>query len=57
MVGSVDDIYINASGAIDFVMVSVGGFLGVGNKHVAVKWSDLQFGRDGTSLQLTTVGN
>jgi sporulation protein YlmC with PRC-barrel domain len=52
-VGSIEDIYIDPRGAIDTVIVSVGGFLGVGDKHVAVKWSDLKYGRDGKSLQLT----
>jgi hypothetical protein len=36
------------------VVVSVGGFLGVGTKHVAVKWSELKVGRDGKDLTLTT---
>ena len=53
-VGTIDDVYIDGKGAIDSVIVSVGGFLGVGNKHVAVKWSDLKHGRDGKSLLLTT---
>jgi sporulation protein YlmC with PRC-barrel domain len=53
-VGSVEDVYLDAKGAIESVVVSVGGFLGVGNKHVAVKWSDLKVGRDGKSLMLTT---
>jgi sporulation protein YlmC with PRC-barrel domain len=53
-VGSVEDIYIDSKGAIESVIVSVGGFLGAGTKHVAVKWSDLKFGRDDKSLLLTT---
>jgi sporulation protein YlmC with PRC-barrel domain/ketosteroid isomerase-like protein len=53
-VGSIEDVYVDAKGAIESVVVSVGGFLGVGNKHVAVKWSDLKVGRDGKSLMLTT---
>ena len=53
-VGSVEDVYLDAKGAVESVFVSVGGFLGVGNKHVAVKWSDLKVGRDGKSLMLTT---
>ena len=35
-------------------MVSVGGFLGVGTKDVAVRWSDIGRSRDGRSLVLTT---
>ena len=52
-VGSIEDVYLDAKGA-SIVVVSVGGFLGVGNKHVTVKWSDLKVGRDGKSLMLTT---
>lgn len=36
------------------MVVSVGGFLGVGTKDVAVKWSDLKFTRDGRSLVIMT---
>lgn len=36
-------------------MVSVGGFLGVGSKDVAVKWSDLKVSRDDKSLVITTT--
>lgn len=53
-VGTVEDLYVDAQGAIKTVVVSVGGFLGVGAKDVAVKWSDLKQGRDGKSLVLTT---
>src|SRR5262249_37284886 len=37
-VGKVEDVYVDSSGAIKTVVVSVGGFLGVGSKNVAVKW-------------------
>ena len=40
MVGSVEDFYVDGSGNIKTVVMSVGGFLGVGSKDVAVKWSD-----------------
>ncbi|HSH99594.1 MAG TPA: PRC-barrel domain-containing protein [Reyranella sp.] len=53
-VGAVQDLYLDASGAIKTVVVSVGGFLGVGAKDVAVKWSDLKQSRDGKSLILMT---
>ena len=53
-VGSVEDVYLDAKGAVESVVVSVGGFLGVGAKDVAVKWSDLKVGRDGKDLMLTT---
>src|SRR5262249_8554394 len=39
-VGKVEDVYVDNTGAIKTVVVSVGGFLGVGAKDVAVKWSE-----------------
>lgn len=53
-VGSIEDLYVDGSGTIKTVVISVGGFLGVGSKDVAVKWSDLKQGRDGKSVVLTT---
>ena len=53
-VGSVEDLYVDGSGNIKTVVISVGGFLGVGAKDVAVKWSDLKQSRDGKSVVLTT---
>ena len=53
-IGSVEDIYIDNDGKVQAVVVSVGGFLGMGTKDVAVKWSDIRYGQDGKSLMLTT---
>ncbi len=53
-VGKVEDVYIDDRGTIRTVVVSVGGFLGVGTKDVAVRWSDIGRSRDGKSLVLTT---
>lgn len=53
-VGKVEDVYVDNNGAIKTVVVSVGGFLGVGSKNVAVKWSDLKIARDDKSLVITT---
>ena len=49
-VGEIVDAYVDEKGQIHTVVVSVGGFLGVGSKHVAVKWGELQPKRDGNSL-------
>jgi len=54
-VGKIEDVYVDSSGAIKTVVVSVGGFLGVGAKDVAVKWSDLKFSRDDRSIVITTT--
>jgi sporulation protein YlmC with PRC-barrel domain len=53
-VGKVEDVYVDNSGAIKTVVVSVGGFLGVGSKDVAVKWSDLKLSRDDKSIVIMT---
>jgi sporulation protein YlmC with PRC-barrel domain len=54
IVGKVEDVYIDDRGAIKTVVVSIGGFLGMGTKDVAVRWSDIGRSRDGKSLVLTT---
>ena len=41
-VGSVDDLILDNSGKVIGVVISVGGFLGIGEKHVAVGWDKLQ---------------
>jgi sporulation protein YlmC with PRC-barrel domain len=53
-IGKIEDVYVDNNGAIKTVVVSVGGFLGVGSKNVAVKWSDLKFSRDDKSIVITT---
>jgi sporulation protein YlmC with PRC-barrel domain len=53
-VGKIEDVYVDSSGGIKTVVVSVGGFLGVGAKDVAVKWSDLKFTRDDKSIVIMT---
>jgi sporulation protein YlmC with PRC-barrel domain len=54
-IGRVSDVYLDANGAVKLVVVSVGGFLGVGAKDVGVPWADLKFGRDGNSISITTT--
>jgi sporulation protein YlmC with PRC-barrel domain len=53
-VGKIEDVYVDNSGAIKTVVVAVGGFLGVGAKDVAVRWSDLKFSRDDKSIVIMT---
>jgi sporulation protein YlmC with PRC-barrel domain len=40
-IGDVNDLILNADGAIVGVVVGVGGFLGVGKKHVAVTYASI----------------
>ena len=42
-VGSVDDLLIGDNGAVDLVIVSVGGFLGIGEKDVAISYNTVKW--------------
>src|ERR1700716_238766 len=53
-IGKINEIYVDKDSKITVVIISVGGFLGVGSKDVGVKWSDLTFGQEDTSVVLTT---
>ena len=53
-IGEIKSIYINKDGKVDSVMVGGGGFLGVGSRDVAVKWSDHKLSSDDKSIVLMT---
>jgi sporulation protein YlmC with PRC-barrel domain len=55
-IGSIDDIILKPDGSMDEVVLSVGGFLGMGDKYVAVPFSNLKITRDGSSLKIVTDG-
>lgn len=44
-VGEIDDLTISSDGKVKDAVVSVGGFLGVGEHNVALGWNDLTFVR------------
>lgn len=52
--GEVGDIVLDESGKVDVVIIDVGGFLGLGEKPVAVSFSSLQIFREGND-QLTVM--
>lgn len=41
-IGDIDDVLVTPDGQIEQVVVSVGGFLGIGSKKVAIDWEDVQ---------------
>ncbi len=41
--GRIVDLLVDAQGQVRAVVVDVGGFMGVGNRKVAVAWSALRF--------------
>jgi sporulation protein YlmC with PRC-barrel domain len=42
-IGDISDLLLNKEGKIDNVVISVGGFLGIGAHDVAVKYSDIKW--------------
>jgi sporulation protein YlmC with PRC-barrel domain len=40
--GDIEDVAVDIHGHVSYVVVSVGGFLGMGERHVAVPWRALQ---------------
>jgi hypothetical protein len=45
-VGDINDLVLDGNGKISAVIVGVGGFLGLGEKNVALPFEQLAFGRD-----------
>lgn len=41
-IGTINDLIINEDGQIEAVIVGVGGFLGMGEKDVAIEWDSLE---------------
>ena len=46
-VGEIENVVIDKDGAVKYVIAGVGGFLGVGEKHVALKWDALTITENG----------
>ena len=55
-IGTVEDIVLKADGSMDEVVLSEGGFLGIGEKFVSMPFSDLKLSRDGDAVKVTTDG-
>lgn len=49
-IGEINSVHIDSSGKVDSVIAGVGGFLGMGEREVALRWSDLQVSQDGTKV-------
>ena len=42
-VGEIEDLLISGDGRINNTVISVGGFLGVGERQISVPWSEIRF--------------
>src|SRR5215813_7050968 len=47
-IGSITDLIVGTDGKIDGVVIGVGGFLGVGERDVGVKWDKIQLHPEGS---------
>jgi hypothetical protein len=54
-IGSIDDVLVDADGRVRQVIVGVGGFLGMGERKVAIAWDQLHIdrARDTVTVNLT----
>ncbi len=52
-IGDVNDVLIDPSGKVTAVVLGVGGFLGIGERLVAVNFSDVKMTQDGNTVALT----
>jgi sporulation protein YlmC with PRC-barrel domain len=55
-IGSIEDIVLKPDGTLQTVVLSVGGFLGMGEKYVSVPFSSLKVMRDNGAIKIMTDG-
>jgi uncharacterized protein YrrD len=55
VLGKIDDLIVDREGKVEGAVLSVGGFLGIGDKDVAVPLNDLQLGEDEAYLMSATT--
>ena len=51
-IGDINDLIVTEDGKIDRVIVGVGGFLGIGEKNVALPFNELTFARDNNNASV-----
>jgi sporulation protein YlmC with PRC-barrel domain len=51
-IGEVNDFFVTNDGKVQAVVVGVGGFLGIGEKNVAVSMPSIQMQKDGENTKL-----
>ena len=54
-VGEIDSVVIDQSGKVRYVIVGVGGFLGIGKKEAALAWDDLTITENGEKVTTTAT--
>lgn len=54
-VGEITSVVIGRDGSVSSVIVGVGGFLGIGQREVAIRWQDLQVADNGAIVHTTVT--
>jgi sporulation protein YlmC with PRC-barrel domain len=54
-IGEIDDVLVDKSGKVEAVVIGVGGFLGIGERNVAVPFSALQWQMEEPRTAATTT--
>jgi len=49
-VGEIESVLVDQAGNVKYVVVGVGGFLGIGEKHVALSWDSLNISDNGEKV-------
>lgn len=53
-VGKIKEVFVGTDGQVKDVVVSVGGFLGVGSRDVNMAWKDVKVSREENNLVVVT---
>jgi len=56
-IGDIKELLLDKDGKVTQVAIGVGGFLGMGEHDVAVKWTDLKFSNEPVKSSTTTSSN
>jgi PRC-barrel domain len=56
-IGDINELLLDQQGKIDMVVIGVGGFLGMGEHSVAVKFSELKWANEPVRTSTTTSAN
>ena len=54
-IGEVSDLVVTDDGRVDAIVVGVGGFLGIGQKRVALAWDSVKLTEDGGRVILVSA--
>lgn len=56
-IGDINELLLDHSGKVAHVVLGVGGFLGMGERQVAVPFNDLKLTQDGSSIKIMAAFN